>query len=129
MILVVLIIGTLAAMIVPRLIPQAEKAKVKIARAEIEAGLPAALDLFLLDVGRYPTTEEGLDALWSRPAGIAAEKWQGPYVKRKGLLDPWGNRFRYRHPPREGGLDYDLGSIGPDGTENTADDIRNASEP
>lgn len=128
MLLVVLIIGLLAAMIVPRLIPQAEHAKVQIAQAEVTANLPAALDLFMLNVGRYPTTEEGLDALWSRPPNVPQNKWQGPYLKRKEALDPWGNSIAYHCPPRRGGLDYDLISFGPDGIEHTDDDITNADE-
>jgi general secretion pathway protein G len=126
MLLVVLIIGVLAAMIVPRLIPRAEKAKVKIAQAEVDANLPAALDLFMLDVGRYPTTDEGLEALWSCPASVPAGKWEGPYLKRRAILDPWGNSVAYYCPPRHGGLDYDLISAGPDGVENTDDDITNS---
>jgi general secretion pathway protein G len=128
MLLVVLIIGVLAAMIVPRLIPQAERAKVKIAQAEIDANLPAALDLFMLDVGRYPTTEEGLAALWSPPAGVAAGRWHGPYVKKQDALDPWGRSFLYFCPPTRGGLDFDLLSLGPDGLEGTEDDLANVDK-
>jgi general secretion pathway protein G len=127
LLLVVLIIGMLAAMVVPRLIPRAEQAKVKIAQAEIDANLPAALDLFMLDVGRYPTSEEGLEALWSQPAAAPPDRWQGPYLTRKAALDPWGNPFSYYCPPHRGGLDYDLVSVGPDGLENTADDITNSA--
>ncbi|MFC1573020.1 type II secretion system major pseudopilin GspG, partial [Candidatus Eisenbacteria bacterium] len=108
MLLVVLIIAMLAAMIVPRLIPQAEQAKIKVARAEVEANIPAALDLFMLNVGRYPTTDEGLAALWTRPTSVPAENWHGPYIKRKAILDPWGNEFVYFCPPRQGGLDFDI---------------------
>ena len=125
MLLVVLIIGVLAAMIVPRLIPQAEQAKIKIAQAEVDANLPAALDLFMLNVGRYPTTDEGLDALWSRPSSVSADLWRGPYVKRKEVNDPWGRKFLYCCPPQHGGLDFDLISLGPDGAESTDDDIIN----
>ena len=126
MLLVVLIIALLAAMIVPRLIPQAEQAKINIAQAEVDANLPAALDLFMLNVGRYPTTDEGLDALWSCPGSVPAEKWQGPYIRQKAMLDPWGNPFLYYCPPQKGGLDFDLICVGPDGIEDTEDDISNA---
>ncbi len=129
MLLVVLIIALLAAMIVPRLIPQAEQAKVKIARAELDANLPSALDLFMLNVGRYPTTDEGLGALWTRPASVGEDDWHGPYLKRKEMLDPWGNAFSYYCPPRKGGLDFDLVCCGPDGVEDTEDDITNSQEP
>jgi general secretion pathway protein G len=129
LLLVVLIISVLAAMIIPRLLPQTEEAKVKIAQAEILANIPAALDLFMLNVGRYPTTDEGLDALWTRPASVPEGKWMGPYVKRKSFHDPWGNPFTYRFPAHAGGLDYDLVSIGPDGEGNTDDDVTNWEEP
>jgi general secretion pathway protein G len=129
LLLVVLIISILAAMIVPRLLPQSEEAKIKVARAEVLANVPAALDLFMLNVGRYPTTDEGLEALWTRPASVSDSKWNGPYVKRKSFKDPWGNPFIYRYPPQAGGLDYDLISAGPDGEENTEDDITNWEEP
>jgi len=128
MLLVVIIISILAAMIVPRLLPQSEEAKVKIAKAEVMANIPAALDLFMLNVGRYPTTDEGLGALWTRPASVAETKWKGPYIKRKSANDPWGNAFIYRYPPQAGGLDYDLLSAGPDGDENTEDDVTNWEE-
>ena len=129
MLLVVLIIAALAAMVVPRVLPRAEQAKIKIARAEVDANLPAALDLFMLDVGRHPTTEEGLAALWSCPPSLPPEGWGGPYLKRRSTLDPWGNPFHYYNPPRHGGLDYDLVSAGPDGLENTEDDITNSENP
>lgn len=126
MLLVVLIIALIAAMVVPRLIPQAEDAKIKIAQAEVQANLPAALDLFMLNVGRYPTTDEGLGALWTRPPNVSESQWRGPYIKRKATLDPWGNEFMYFCPPRQGGLDFDLISPGPDGIGNTNDDITNS---
>ena len=129
LLIVVLIIAALAAMIVPRLLPQAEDAKIKIARAEIESSIPAALDLFYLNVGRYPSTEEGLAALWSCPPTVDASRWQGPYLRRRDILDPWGNPVVYHHPPQFGGLDYDLASAGPDGIPGTEDDITNADLP
>lgn len=127
MLLVVLIIGALAAMVVPRLLPRAEEARVQIAYVEVTANVSAALDLFMLNVGRYPTTEEGLAALWSRPSTVPEGKWKGPYIKKSRLVDPWGNTIAYYSPARRGGLDYDLISLGPDGAENTADDITNGA--
>ena len=129
MLLVVLVIALLAAMIVPRLIPQAEHAKSSIAQAELDANLPAALDLFMLNVGRYPTTDEGLDALWNRPSSVPEGKWQGPYIRRQSLNDPWGKPVRYFCPPQKGGLDFDLISAGPDGIEESEDDLSNAQKP
>jgi general secretion pathway protein G len=129
MLLVVLVIALLAAMIVPRLIPQAEHAKSSIAQAELDANLPAALDLFMLNVGRYPTTDEGLEALWNRPGSVPADKWKGPYVRRQSANDPWGNPFSYFCPPQKGGLDFDIICAGPDGIEDSEDDLSNALQP
>ncbi len=129
MLLVVLVIALLAAMIVPRLIPQAEHAKLSIAQAELDANLPAALDLFMLNVGRYPTSDEGLEALWNKPGSVSESKWKGPYVRRQSANDPWGNPFRYFCPPQKGGLDFDLICSGPDGIEDSEDDISNAPKP
>lgn len=118
--LVVIIIGALAAMIVPRLAGRSEEAKCAVAKTDITANMPLALDLYELDNGRYPTTQQGLEALLKEPAG--AGNWNGPYVKRK-PIDPWGNIYQYRCPSTHK-KDYDLYSWGPDGAEG-ADDIIN----
>lgn len=128
MLVVVLIIGVLASMIVPRLLPQAEDAKIKIAQAEIEANVPVALDLFFLNVGRFPTTEEGLEALWTCPASVDKGTWRGPYLKKREALDPWGHALAYRQPSQLEGLNYDLACCGPDGIEGTNDDITNVAD-
>jgi general secretion pathway protein G len=92
----------------------------RIQMGQIEAGL----DLFRLDVGRYPTESEGLAALVERPAG--AERWNGPYVKgRETLSDPWGGLFRYRAPGEDGPFDLlSLGADGAEGGEGEAADVR-----
>jgi general secretion pathway protein G len=104
------IIGLLAALVAPRFVRQEEKAKVKAAKAQIEL-LGTALDTFRLDVGRYPTTQEGLEALRSQPAGV--EQWDGPYLKKGVPTDPWGKPYVYRSPGEHG--PYDLLSYGADG--------------
>lgn len=110
LLVVMVIIGLLAALVAPRFMRQEEKAKVKAARAQIEL-LGTALDTFRLDVGRYPATSEGLEALRRQPAD--AKKWDGPYLKKEVPLDPWGKPYIYRSPGEHGA--YDLFSYGADG--------------
>lgn len=110
LIVVIIIIGLLAALVAPRMFGKVEKSKQKAAQAQIEL-FGAALDSFRLDVGRYPTTSEGLEALRTRPAGL--EKWDGPYLKKDIPLDPWDHRYLYTVPGAHG--DYDLISYGADG--------------
>ena len=121
--LVIIIIGVLVAMVAPRLAGRSQQAKDAAARADINANLSAALDLFEMHNGRYPTTGEALTALRTAPSG--ATDWKGPYLKRPVPLDPWGKPYVYRSPGQHNQEDYDLFSIGPDGVEGTADDITN----
>ncbi len=115
--LVVVIISALAAMVVPRLTGRSEQAKIAIARADIEANLPTALKLYELDNGHFPTTEQGLQALISRPSGAPTPRnWNGPYVESRSIQDPWGQEYRYRYPAQHG-IDYDLYSLGPTGVD------------
>jgi general secretion pathway protein G len=108
---VMAIIAMLAAMVGPRLIRQQEKAAVKAAAAQVER-LGTALDTFRLDMGRYPSGQEGLGALNQAPSG--ASRWDGPYLNKDVPLDPWSNPFQYRSPGG-GGRPYDLFSFGADG--------------
>src|SRR5438128_11147435 len=110
MMVVMVIIGLLVALVGPNLIGQGEKAKVKAARAQIEM-LGTSLDTFRLDVGRYPTTQEGLAALRQRPSGT--DRWDGPYLKKDVPADPWGRPYYYRSPAA-GGRPYDLVYYDPD---------------
>jgi general secretion pathway protein G len=121
--LVLIIIGVLVAMVAPRLAGRSQQAKEAAARADINANLSAALDLFEMHNGRYPTSTEGLDALRTAPAGTS--QWKGPYLKRPVPLDPWGKPYVYRSPGQHNREDYDLSSSGPDGAEGTADDVTN----
>src|SRR3989338_5889154 len=93
--LVVIIIGILVAMVMPRLAGRTEQARQAAAKADIEANIGSALDLYELDNGSYPTSEEGLNALLVKPG--SAPSWKGPYLKRK-PVDPWGNPYAYRSP-------------------------------
>ena len=126
--LVVIIIATLAALIVPRFAGRSEEAKKAAARADIDANLSNALDLYEMDNGAYPTTDQGLAALVAQPTASPAPKnWKGPYLKKKTFKDPWGNPYQYRSPGTHG-TDYDLFSMGPDGVEGGGDDIANWDE-
>lgn len=126
--LVVIIIATLAALIVPRFVGRSEEAKKAAARADIDANLSNALDLYEMDNGAYPTTDQGLAALVAQPMAPPLPKnWKGPYLKKKTFKDPWGNPYQYRCPGVHG-VDYDLFSLGPDGTEGGGDDIVNWDE-
>jgi general secretion pathway protein G len=110
MMVVMVIIGLLMALVGPRFIRQEEKARVRTARTQIEL-LGTALDTFRLDVGRYPTSQEGLAALRQRPFGV--DRWDGPYLKKEVPADPWARPYFYRSPG-EGGRPYDLLSYGAD---------------
>ena len=111
LLVVLVIIGLLATLVAPNFIGQSEKAKPKAARVQLE-NLRNALDMFQLDVGRYPTTEEGLEALRVRPN--SAPRWAGPYLRDEIPVDPWSRPYVYRSPG-EGGGNYDIGSYGADG--------------
>lgn len=110
LLVVVAIIGLLAGYVGPKYFGQLGKAEVKVTRAQIDA-LDKALDQYRLDVGRYPTTEQGLGALVVKPSGIS--RWAGPYLKKDVPLDPWGKPYIYKSPGDHG--DYDLSSLGRDG--------------
>jgi general secretion pathway protein G len=109
---VIIIIGLLAALVGPRLFGKVGMAKLKAAKAQIEL-FGTALDAFRLDTGRYPTTEEGLKALREKPSG--AENWEGPYLPKEIPVDPWGKPYVYKSPGEHG--EYDLISYGLDGVE------------
>ena len=110
LLVVIVIIGLLAGYVAPRYFGQIGKSEVGLARAQIDA-LDKALDQFRLDVGSYPSTETGLNALVTRPAN--QPKWAGPYLKKAVPPDPWGNPYHYRYPGEHG--EYDLFSYGKDG--------------
>jgi general secretion pathway protein G len=111
LLVVIVIIGLLAAYVGPKYFSQLGKSEVTVTRAQIEA-FEKSLDTFRLDVGRYPTTEEGLNALMTAPPTVAA-KWNGPYLKKGVPLDPWGHAYQYRAPGTKG--DYEIVSLGKDG--------------
>ncbi len=110
LLLVLVIVGLLAAVVGPTLYQRIKPAKETAAREQIE-NFSTALDSFVVDVGRYPTTQEGLNALRVKPEGV--EKWNGPYLKKEIPSDPWGSPYQYRAPGRNGG--YEITSYGADG--------------
>ena len=121
--LVVIIIGALVAMVMPRLAGRTEQAKVGAAQADISSNIATALKLYELDNGKYPSSEDGgLNGLFNKPA--SATNWNGPYLEKK-PIDPWGREYVYKSPGTHRTYDYDLYSLGHDGQDGTADDVKN----
>jgi general secretion pathway protein G len=119
--LVVIIIGALVAMVLPRFVGRGEQARSAAATADIQANIATALKLYELDNGNFPSTEEGLNALLSKLSSAAG--WNGPYLEKK-PIDPWAREYKYKCPGEHRQADYDLYSLGKDGIE-SADDITN----
>src|SRR5215510_5050821 len=108
---VITIIGLLIGLVAPAAVRQLGGARVSVAKQSIER-ISTVLDLYNLDMGSYPTTEQGLAALITKPAG--ATNWNGPYMKGDAVpLDPWSRPYIYRRPSERPGRDYDLCSNGP----------------
>jgi general secretion pathway protein G len=113
LLVVLAILGLLIGLVAPAALRQLGSAKEKIAHQSIER-LAGVLDIYKLDVGTYPSTEQGLQALITRPSGVT--HWNGPYLKGEKLPeDPWGRPFVYRSPSQRPGHEYDLLSLGPTG--------------
>ncbi len=113
LLVVLVILGLLAGLVGPRVLRYLGGAKSDTAQLQIEE-LGAGLDLYHLEIGRYPNNDEGLRALTSAPSGVS--RWNGPYLKKKDVpLDPWGNSYQYKYPGENG--DYDLYSLGRDNVE------------
>ena len=111
LLVVIVIIGLLAAFVAPKYFNQIGKSKSQIAKAQIES-FDKALDQYRLDTGHFPTSEQGLVALFVQPPNEA--NWHGAYLKKSLPTDPWGNAYIYRNPGKDG-ADYDLISYGRDG--------------
>lgn len=111
LLVVIVIIGLLAAYVGPKYFAQLGKSEVTVAKAQMEA-FEKSLDTYRLDVGRYPTSEEGIAALMAAPAAAGA-KWNGPYLKKGVPADPWGNPYQYRAPGAK--AEYEILSLGKDG--------------
>jgi general secretion pathway protein G len=111
LLVVLVIIGLLAGLVAPQFFRQLGKSEQKVAAAQIES-FGKALDAYRLDLSRYPSSDEGLKALVTKPASADA-RWQGPYLKKDVPRDPWGNAYQYRAPA--GDKDYEITSLGKDG--------------
>ncbi len=112
LLVVLVIIGLLAASVGPTLYKRIVPAKQTAARDQIK-NFSTALDNYFIDIGRYPTTQQGLHALRTKPEGAA--RWDGPYLEKEIPNDPWSRPYIYRSPGRNGG--YEIISYGDDGTE------------
>jgi general secretion pathway protein G len=110
LLVVMVIIGLLASYVGPKYFSQIGKSEIKTAQAQVDA-LQKSLDAYRLDIGRYPSTEEGLSVLVKAPG--TNPKWQGPYLRKGVPPDPWGNAYQYKAPGDHG--DFDLWSFGKDG--------------
>lgn len=123
LLVVLTILGLLAALAGPQLMSLLGGAKTKAARLQVER-LETVLDLYKLDVGVYPSSEQGLAALLDQPDGV--EAWNGPYLKKAdGLLDPWKKPFNYRYPGEHG--PHDIFSFGADGREGGSGEDRDVT--
>lgn len=124
LLVVLAILGLLAAIVAPQVLRYLGTSRTQTAKVQIE-NISASLDHFQLDVGRYPTPEEGLDALVKAPPN--APNWNGPYLKKaSGLVDPWGSKYVYLVPGKHGEADvYTLGSDHAEGGEGEAKDVGN----
>jgi len=129
LLLVITIISILAAVVVPRFFGRSREARRVAVKQTIVGTFGIALDLFEQDTGRYPTMEEGIQALITNPQ---IPNWYGPYLKISTVpLDPWGNEYKYNYPSELTSSQYlyDIISAGPDGTFGNNDDITNHDKP
>lgn len=122
LLVVLVILGLLAGLVGPRVIKHLGESKSKTAVLQIEE-LSSALDLYRLEVGTYPTTDQGLEALVEKPVGVA--QWNGPYLRKKTVrLDPWGQPYKYRSPGEHDAFDiYSYGADNAEGGEGEARDV------
>ena len=123
--LVLVILVTLASLAVTAYDGIRRRANINAAKAQI--GLfETQLDLYKLSVTKYPSTAQGLNALWTEPSDLTdANVWDGPYLKKPPPNDPWNNPYQYEQPGKNNATSYDLWSWGPDGNSGTEDDIGN----
>jgi len=124
LLLVLVILGTLAALVLPKFTGRTEQARITAAQTQI-ATFSTALDAFEVDTGAYPLGTGGLQALVVAPGDVSG--WRGPYLKSDIPVDPWGHPYVYEFPGKANPSGYDLRSAGPDGQINTGDDIANGT--
>jgi len=124
LLLVLVILGTLAALVLPKFTGRTEQARVTAAITQIST-FKTALDSFEVDTGGYPRGSDGLQALVVQPSDVTG--WRGPYLQQDIPLDPWGHPYLYECPGKLNPSGYDVISMGPDGQVGTADDITNGA--
>jgi general secretion pathway protein G len=124
LLLVLVILGILAALVLPKFTGRTEQARVTAALTQIST-FGTALDAFEVDTGSYPRGQDGLQQLVVQPSDVNG--WRGPYLKSDIPLDPWGHPYIYEYPGKVNPSGYDVRSMGPDGQAGTGDDIVNAS--
>ena len=122
LLLVLVILGVLAAIVVPKFSGRTEQARKTAATSQIST-FGTALDAYEVDMGSYPQGKSGLTALIQQPR--EGTGWRGPYLQKEVPLDPWGNAYIYECPGKQNSSGYDLSSVGPDGRAGTDDDITN----
>jgi len=110
LLVVLVVLGLLASLVAPKYFKQLGKSEVKAARAQL-AGIAKAVDLYRLDIGKFPTSEQSLLVLITKPA--TEPKWNGPYLQKEIPVDPWGRPYIYKSPGEHG--DYDISTLGKDG--------------
>ena len=113
LLVVIAILGLLIGLVAPAALRQLGNARTSVAKQSIER-ISSVLDMYKLDVGTYPTTDQGLRVLVERPTDV--QNWNGPYVKGNVPVDPWNHPYVYRDPSSRAGHDFDLCSEGPSGT-------------
>ncbi|KXO08918.1 type II secretion system major pseudopilin GspG [Marinobacter excellens] len=119
LLIVLVIIGLLAALVGPTLYKQISPAKASVAKAQIQ-NFMSALDAYFIDTGKFPSSQQGLGALRDKPSSVSG--WNGPYLQKELPSDPWGNPYVYRSPGRNGG--YEIISYGSDGAAGGEGDAR-----
>ncbi len=122
LLVVIVILGLLIGLVAPAALRQLGGARISVAKQSIER-IGAVLDMYKLDIGSYPSADQGLKALVEKPTGVSA--WNGPYIKGVEPVDPWNHPYTYRNPSSRTGHDYDLCSAGPNGNATAADAICN----
>lgn len=119
LLVVLVILGLLAALVGPTVYQRIKPARQSVARAQIEHFM-TALDSYFIDIGDFPDNQSGLQSLRSQPDGVG--RWRGPYLQKNIPVDPWGNAYVYRNPGRNGA--YEISSYGADGKQGGSDDDR-----
>ena len=123
-IVVIGILSILATLVITNLTKSLENSRISVAKLFVGESMKTAMTTYKIQMGDFPSTEEGLNALIAAPAS-KADRWQGPYIDGKMPLDPWGRPYQYRYPGTKNKSGYDLWSMGPDGVDGTDDDIGN----